>query len=140
MWGVKTDEEVRKILEDHEKRIQKLEKLYESKPATSKKQISIKEVILSKKPKNDVEKTIVIGYYLENFRNMSSFNAKDLEEGFRKAKEKVPKNINYKVIKNIEKGFMMEAKEKKDKLKAWNLTSTGERFVENELPYKNEKQ
>jgi hypothetical protein len=28
---------------------------------------------------------------------------------------------------------MMEAKEKKDKLKAWNLTSTGERFVENDL-------
>jgi len=27
----------------------------------------------------------------------------------------------------------MEAKEKKDKLKAWTLTSTGERFVENDL-------
>ena len=27
----------------------------------------------------------------------------------------------------------MEAKEKKDKLKTWTLTSTGERFVENGL-------
>lgn len=127
------DEEIRKILEDHEKRIQRLEKLFESEPIQTKKQISIKEFILTKKPKNDVEKTLVIGYYLEKFREMSSFNAKDLEDGFREAKEKVPANINYKVIKNIEKGFMMEAKEKKDKLKAWVLTSTGERFVENDL-------
>lgn len=128
------NEEVRKILEDHEKRIQRLEQLYKSKPTTTKKQISIKEFILSKKPKNDVEKTLVIGYYLENFRDMSYFNAKDLEEGFREAKEKVPKNVNDKAYQNIKRGFMMEAKEKKDKLKAWNLTSTGERFVENELP------
>jgi len=127
------DEEIKKILDNHEKRIQKLEKLLESKPIQTKKQISVKEFILTKKPKNDVEKTLVIGYYLENFRSMSSFNAKDLEDGFREAKEKVPANINYKVIKNIEKGFMMEAKEKKDKLKAWTLTSTGERFVENGL-------
>lgn len=127
------DEEIRKILEDHEKRIQRLEKLFESEPIQTKKQISIKEFILTKKPKNDVEKTLVIGYYLEKFREMSFFNAKDLEDGFREAKEKVPANINYKVIKNIEKGFMMEAKEKKDKLKAWVLTSTGERFVENDL-------
>ena len=128
------DEEIKKILNDHEKRIQRLERLFESKPIQTKKQISIKEFILTKGPKNDVEKTLVIGYYLENFRGLSSFNAKDLEDGFREAKEKVPENINYKVIKNIKKGFMMEAKEKKDKLKAWTLTSTGERFVENELP------
>ena len=127
------DEETKKILEDHKRRIQRLEKLFESEPIKTKKQISMKDFILSKKPKNDVEKTLVIGYYLENFRDMSSFNAKDLEDGFREAKEKVPTNINYKVIKNIEKGFMMEAKEKKDNLKAWVLTSTGERFVENGL-------
>ncbi len=127
------DEEIKKILDDHEKRIQKLEKLLESKPVQTKKQISIKEFILTKKPKNDVEKTLVIGYYLENFRGMSSFNAKDLEDGFREAKEKPPKNINDMVNKNIKKGFMMETKERKDKLKAWTLTSTGERFVENGL-------
>jgi len=128
------DEEIKKILEDHEKRIQRLEKLFESKPTQTKKQISIKEFILTKRSENDVEKTLVIGYYFEKFRDMSSFNVKDLEEGFREAKEKVPANINDKIIKNIKKGFMMELKEKKDKLKAWTLTSTGEGFVENELP------
>ncbi len=52
------------------------------------------------------------------------------------AKEIVPGNINYKVIMNIKKGFIMEAKEKKDDLKAWTLTTTGERFVKNGLKQK----
>jgi len=80
-----------------------------------------------------VEKTLVVAYYLEHFRNISPFNAKDIEELFREVKEKPPDNINYKVIKNIEKGHLMESEEKKDDLKSCTLTTTGERFVENGL-------
>jgi len=68
---------------------------------------------------------------------MSSFNVKDLERGFREAKEKAPANINYNVIQNIKSGYMAEAKERKDKLKAWYLTNSGERFVENGLKKEN---
>ncbi len=127
------DPEVKKILDDHEERIRKIESIFKSKPRTTKKQISIKEFIIAKKPKDEVQKTLVIGYYLEKYQGIKKFNAKDLEKGFRKAKEKVPGNINYKVIANIKNGFMTEAKEKKDKLKSWYLTNTGERFVENDF-------
>ena len=125
------DEETKRILDDHERRIKELEKPSKTEPDKSKKQISIKEFILAKKPKDDVQRTLVIGYYLEKYKGMNCFNAKDIEEGFREAKEKVPDNVNYKAIQNIKSGYMMEAKEKKDKFKAWTLTSTGERFVEN---------
>ncbi|MFH0949210.1 MAG: hypothetical protein V1802_01855 [Candidatus Aenigmatarchaeota archaeon] len=127
------DNETKQILDDHEKRIRALEGVFKSEPQKGKKQISIKEFLLSKKPKDDVQRTLVICYYLEKHRGMSSFNAKDIEERFRDAKEKVPDNVNYKAIQNIKRGYMMEAKEKKDKFKAWTLTSTGERFVENDL-------
>ena len=98
-----------------------------------KRKYRLKNLFYLKKPKDDIQKTLIVGYYLEKYDNLSSFNSKDLENGFRSAKESIPDNINYKVIKNIEKGYMMEAKEKKDKLKAWNLTGSGERFVENDL-------
>lgn len=127
------DEEIKRILDDHEKRIKVLEGTPKSDVKSGKKQISIKEFLLSKKPKDDVQRTLAICYYLEKHKSMSSLNAKDIEEGFRSAKEKVPDNVNYKVIQNIKSGYMMEAKEKKDKFKAWTLTSTGERFVENDL-------
>ena len=127
------DEETKRILDNHEKRIKALEGAPKSDVKSGKKQISIKEFLLSKKPKDDVQRTLAICYYLEKHKSMNSFNAKDIEEGFRGAKEKVPDNVNYKVIQNIKSGYMMEAKEKKDKFKAWTLTSTGERFVENDL-------
>lgn len=122
--------EIKKKLEEHEERISKLESSFQAKPEAVKKEVSVKEFIISKKPKNDVQKTLAIGYYLEKYRDFSSFNAKDLEEGFRAAKEKAPENINHRVIKNIEKGHMMEAGQKKDNLKAWVLTNSGEQSVE----------
>lgn len=89
---------------------------------------------MTKKPSDDVQKTMVIGYYLEHFEGMDKFNIKDLAEWFRLAKEPPPTNINDKVNLNIQRGRMMESKEKKGKFKAWTLTSSGEKFVEEELP------
>lgn len=124
-------EKIKKTLEEHATRIAKLENLLVSKPPAIEKKLSIKEFILSKNPTNDIQKTLAIGYYLEKYEGLSSFNVKDLEKGFHDAKESAPENINYKVIINIQKGYMMESKEKKDDLKAWNLTNSGEKLVEN---------
>lgn len=125
-------QQIKEQLKQHENRILELEDIFKSKPEV-KKQLSIKEFLLPKKPKDEVQKTLAICYYLEKHKGMGIFNAKDIEEGFREAKEKVPDNINYKVIQNIKGGYLMEAKEKKDNLKAWTLTSTGEYFTKNDF-------
>jgi hypothetical protein len=124
--------EIRKKIEEHEKRISDLENLGKEN-AQQLKKFSPKEFILQKKPRDDLQKTLVLGYYLEHHRAISPFTAKDLEKTFGEAKEPVPKNINDNVNKNIGKAFMMDAESKKDKKKAWTLTGTGERFVENGL-------
>lgn len=135
--------EVKGILCEHEQRISKLEALI-SKPITktvttdTKKGMSLKEFILLKKPNDDSTKTLCIGYYLEKYTECTSFNAEDLKKAFRSAKESPPGNINDRINKNIAKGFMMEAEEKKNNHKAWMLTSSGEKFVENELGKKKE--
>jgi hypothetical protein len=129
-----TDElpEIKRIVEEHERRIAHLESPAKEKPTKPVKQLSIKEFVLQKRPPTDLDKILVVGYYLERYRNVSPFIAKDLEELFIEAKEPVPANINDAVNKNIEKGYIMDAK-KKDSKKAWTLTATGERFVENDL-------
>jgi len=121
--------EVMRILEDHERRISALEGMPEKLKSEGKK-LSIKEFILTKNPIDDVQKTLVIGYYLEHFGGADSFNVRELAESFRLAREPVPANVNDKVNLNISKGYMMAAKEKKDKFKAWVLTNSGEKFVE----------
>ncbi len=125
-------EEVKALLQGHEKRIAKLEAIL-TKPiekGRKEKNLSVKEFILRKNPNDDNQKILCIGYYLENYKGVSCFNAKDLKEGFTAAKETPPENINDRVNKNIAKGFMMKVEEKKDNHKAWTLTSSGERFVE----------
>jgi isocitrate/isopropylmalate dehydrogenase len=111
-------DEIKKILSEHERRISNLENLVRSKPKKVEKHLSIKEFLLMKQPKKDVDKTLAIGYYLEHYKNISPFNAKDLENGFKEAREPPPKNINLTVIRNVEKGYIMEADEKKDNFKA----------------------
>jgi hypothetical protein len=129
-------EEVGKIekkLEEHEERISRLERLFQTKPEVIKKKTSIKEFILQKRPKGDVQKALVIGYYLEKYQDFSGFNAKDVEQGFRDAREKIPANVGDKIRKNIAKGHMMKAEEEKDEMKVYFLTSSGGRFVENDF-------
>jgi len=124
-------DEVKERLENHEKRISRLERLLtETKPGTAEKKLSIKEFILQKRPKNDVQKALAVGYFLEKHEEFASFNARDLEKGFRDAREKIPQNVADKIQKNIDKGYMMEMGEKKDDIKAYVLTNSGEQFVE----------
>ena len=119
---------------EHEERIMKLEKLLQTKPEAIRKKLSIREFILSKNPKSEAQRTLAIAYYLEKHESSAAFSVKDLESGFRRAREKIPGNTNYEVIRNIQKGYMMEAEEKKDNRKAWCLTNPGVQYVENDFP------
>lgn len=121
------------MLRNHEARISALEKKFESGDAASlpvSKKQSAKEFLISKGVSVETQKVLALGYFLERTEKLSSFNVPDLEAVFRAAREKLPKNMNDAVNKNVARGFLMEAAEKKDAKKAWQLTATGERFVE----------
>ena len=92
--------------------------------------LSIKEFLLPVKILNDVHKTLLIAYYIEKITRVTSFNIDDIEKTYRSAKEQIPTNLNDKINKNIGKGFLMEAVEKKNNKKAWELTSLGEKSIE----------
>ncbi len=102
-------------------------------PSAGSKSTSVREFVISKGPKSSVETTLLIAYYLEKYAGMTTFNHDDLVRGFAQAKEPAPGNLSDMVYKNIRRGLLTEAQEKKDKSKAWIVTNSGERFVENGL-------
>jgi len=120
-----------------ENRVKKLESIVLTQPAqfvsTPTKKLSAKEFLMTKKLTKETQKTLALGYYLEHLEGMASFNIPDLEKAFRFAKEKLPKNINDTVNKNIARGLLMEAADKKDTKKAWCLTVTGEHLVDKDF-------
>jgi hypothetical protein len=93
------------------------------------KKLSLKEFIISRAPSNGVQMTLTIAYYLETYDGVSPFNAADIERGFRSARESVPANINDKANMCVKNGYFMEEKGKKDSMKAWVVTRSGEEAV-----------
>ena len=125
------------MLHDYERRIKLLEQRLDGENKTGEKVSptvpkapSLSRFANEKNPADDVQRSLVIGYYLEKHANHAAFNAKDLEKGFVDAKEKVPGNVEDKILKNVWKGHMMQAQEDKDGLKAYALTASGKKFVE----------
>ncbi len=129
-----------KMLED---RIAVLESVGRTAPTTTgqsraKKQ-SPKEFLIGKAPKSIVEKALALGYYYEVVLGQGAFNITDLETLFRTAKEKLPANMNDTANKNVKRGLIMEDASKKDDKRAWVLTATGEKYVEDNFNNNKEK-
>ncbi|HHT9133412.1 MAG TPA: hypothetical protein ACFYD2_00785 [Candidatus Avalokitesvara rifleensis] len=94
------------------------------------KEMSAAQFFKKVSPKNDVDRTLAAGYFLEKFRNVENFTAADVAHIIRSdAKTPPPKNPNDAVNKNIRKGSMMSAGDKDGKM-AFVLTSDGEEAIE----------
>jgi len=122
--------ELRKMIVDQESRIRRLEALFETEKPVAAKKVSLKEFLLSKAPRSDVQKVLGIGYYLERNEGAAAFTVDDLRKAFRTAAEPLPGNLSETIRKNVSKGHLMDAGDKKNGSKAWILTSTGEKVVE----------
>lgn len=92
---------------------------------------SIKEFLIECAPKSGTQTALAIGFYLENYEGVSPFNAADLKKGFRAARETPPANVNDTANWCVKGGHMMEEPEKKDSMKAWVVTRSGEEYVRN---------
>ena len=93
------------------------------------KKLSIREFLKEKSPNDGVQKTLCFAFYAEHYDGLSPFNKADLENGFRVAKEPLPPNINDKIAMCVKNGHMMEADSKKNAMKAWLVTRSGEEYV-----------
>jgi hypothetical protein len=123
-------EKILNSIEGLDARLSKLESGAEvGSPRIEQKKLSLKEFLIERGPSNGVQKTLAIGYFLENYDGDSPFNAVDLERGFRAAREPVPPNINDKANLCVKNGHFMEHREKKNSTKAWLVTRTGEEVV-----------
>jgi hypothetical protein len=95
------------------------------------KSVSIGEFLALKKFSSDVDIVLGVGYYLENYLNMEAYNSDDIKNQCRNGKCTPPKNISKGFTGNINKGFMMQAVEKKDGQLAYQVTNLGIEYVQN---------
>jgi hypothetical protein len=124
------NDEVKERLDDHEKRISKIERSMKIKPDIKPEDMTIEEFVEHKKPRNAEQRVLAVAYYLENVTNISPINIEDLKTALMQAKEKVPQSLSAAAESNVSSGYFMKLKFKKDMLTAYKITNKGEEYVE----------
>jgi len=81
-------------------------------------------------PKKHTDIMAVFAQWLLKIEKMDSFNVNDILACYDKTKKTKTKNPNQAINNNIGRKVFAEAKEKKDGLKAWFITDTGQEYIE----------
>lgn len=129
------EEKIKSKIEEIERRLEKIEGKIENKtkilPQKSNKEKSLREFINEHKEKSDNDKTLLILYFLENFRKIKDITTIEISQGFKEIREKVPKNIADKFQKLAKKGYIMSSpcQDKKKGKNTWTYTNSGEEYV-----------
>lgn len=79
--------------------------------------------------KTDTDRVVAILYHQLHNKQNSSTRAEILD-AYATARIRKPTNLSDVIARCIRKGFVIEASEAKDGKKAWQITQTGERYVE----------
>jgi hypothetical protein len=81
-------------------------------------------------PSKHTDSVAVFAYWLFKVEKMTTFNVQDILDCYDKTRKTKPSNVNQIVNQNVASHIFAEASEKKDGLKAWVITRTGEEYVE----------
>jgi len=81
-------------------------------------------------PKKHTDIMAVFAYWLFKVEKMESFNAKDILGCYDQTRITKPEREHVAIDNNVKRHLFAEAKEKKDAVKAWVITKTGEEYVE----------
>ncbi|MBI4596411.1 MAG: hypothetical protein HY730_08560 [Candidatus Tectomicrobia bacterium] len=100
--------------------------------AVSAQQMQISEFLARPKVTSDTDRVTAILYHsLKN--DQSSSTRAEILQAYSSARTRQPKNLSDVLARCIRKGHVIEAREQKDGQKAWQITLTGERYVEEKL-------
>lgn len=92
----------------------------------------ISEFLAGKNVTTHLDRIVAILYF-NHHKGNELITVAELEEAYSNARVRPPRNFSDSLAYCIRKGYIVEARGKKDGKKAWQITPTGEKFVEEEL-------
>lgn len=95
--------------------------------------VAVGEFLSILNPASYVERVTAIAYHALHGQQQESVTRQEFLAAFRKARLTPPKNISDVIAQCIRRGLLMDASDSKEGQKAWTITQTGERLVEERL-------
>lgn len=117
---------LRKLMEEGE-----VEKVAQRTPSKIPK-MYINEILTSKNVKTHLDKVEAIAWHFLR-EGDGSVNRKEILEAYGKARMKRPQNLTDVITQSVKRSHLIDSPEKKDGEKAWCITPTGEKYVEENL-------
>ncbi len=91
--------------------------------------MQINEFLASKKLKSHTDKVLAIAYYYLHAKS-ETVTRPEIEEAYATSRLPRPQNLSDVIAKCVRKGYLVDSREQKEGQKAWQITPTGEKYVE----------
>jgi hypothetical protein len=90
------------------------------------------EFLAMKKAETHPDRVVVIAYYYYKTHNGAGVTTKELADSYARARVRRPQNYPDVIAGCVRRGYLVEG-ERKDGMKSWVITRTGESHVEQDL-------
>jgi hypothetical protein len=94
--------------------------------------MDLTEFLAAKKATTHPDRVVAVAYYTYRTQNGAGVTTQDLTEAYGRARVKRPQNFPDVIAACVRRGRLVEG-ERKDGLKSWVITRTGEAYVEQNL-------
>ena len=94
--------------------------------------IDLIEFLAAKKAETHPDRVVAIAYYYYHTQGGTGVTTKELADAYSRARIKKPQNYPDVIAGCVRRGYLVEG-ERKDGMKSWVITRTGETHVEQDL-------
>jgi hypothetical protein len=94
--------------------------------------IDLTEFLAAKKATTHPDRVVAIAYFVYRTQNGAGVTTQDLTDAYSRARVKKPQNFPDVIAACVRRGRLVEG-ERKDGMKSWVITRTGEAYVEQTL-------
>ena len=95
-------------------------------------EMDVTEFLATKKATTHPDRVVAIAYHAYHTQNGAGVTTHDLTEAYTRARIKKPQNFPDVIAACVRRGRLVEG-ERRDGMKSWVITRTGEAFVEQQL-------
>ena len=94
---------------------------------------NLNEFLASVSPKSHVDRTTAMAFYSFRSGDDTGVTVEEVLDAYGRVRVAKPKNIHDVIAQCVKRGLLIESGSRKEGVKAWVVTPTGERYVQNDF-------
>lgn len=94
--------------------------------------MAINEFLASRKSTTHKDRALLVAYYYLHSKN-EPVTTSEFDEAYTSARMPHPKNLSDTIAKCVSKGYLVDYRDGKEGKRAWQVTQTGEKYIQEKL-------